>query len=205
MKLPATKSVAVAATFYNANGLAVKVQGDVSWESSDSNIAKVEADPTDSKMAKITAGPSAGEVEIFATADGDLGDGVREVEAVLGVTVVARGEAIGGEITPVHADHGLPGSGSGGHIDNSLPGQPGHPDNSLPGRGEHPSNGLPSGPPTRPDQGLPGGGHVSGQPVPGGGHPSGQPTPPQPGPDQGLPGQGGRPDQGLPPSAQPKR
>lgn len=54
------------------------------------------------------------------------------------------------------------------------------------------------GRPNRPDQGLPGGGHVSGQPVPGGGHPSGQPVPGGGRPDQGLPSGGARPDQGLP-------
>ena len=196
MKLPAGKSVAVAATFYNANGLAVKVQGDVSWESSDPTIAKVEANASDSKQATITAGPSAGEAEIFATADGDLGDGTREVEAVTQIVVVAKGEAIGGEITVVRAEHGLPGSGSGGHIDNSLPGQPGHPDNSLPGHGEHPSNGLPNQPggAHRPDNSLPGQGGRPDQGLPGD----------QPGVGNELPGQGGRPDQGLPEHGEPK-
>jgi hypothetical protein len=199
MKIPATKSVAVTATFYNENGYAVKPQGEISWESSDPNIAKVEANPTDTKQAVITAGPSAGEAEIFATADGDLGDGVREVEAVTQIVVVARGEAIGGEITVVRPEHGLPGSGSGNHIDNALPGQPGHIDNSLPGHGEHPSNGLPSRPGGvhRPDNSLPGQGHVSGQP-----------TPPQPGPDQGLPPGGhvgNKPGHDLPDHAQPKK
>ena len=182
MKLPANSSVDVTVTFVNASGLPVDVQGTVSWEASDPNIVTVTA-KDDTHLATIKAGPSAGEAEVFATGDADLGDGVREVEAVLQVTVIAKGEAIGGEISPVKPGHG-------------LPGQPGHPDNSLPEAPVRPDHTLPPGQrPTDP-------GYGQGHPAPP--HASGQPTPGQPGVDNDLPGQGGRPDQGLPPTPQPK-
>ena len=182
MKLPANSSVDVTVTFVNANGLPVDVQNGVTWESSDTAIATVTA-KDDPHLATITAGPSAGEAEVFATGDADLGEGVREVEAVLQVTVIAKGEAIGGEISPVKPGHGLP--GQPGHPDNSLPEAPTRPDHTLPpgqrpvdpGHGQgHPIGG-------RPDQGLPGD---------------------QPGIDQGLPGQGGRLDNELPEHPEPK-
>ena len=192
MKIASGQSANVSVAFVNAGGHPAKVQGDVSWESSDPAIATVSANPSDSKQATITAGPKAGECEIYATADADMGEGIKEVEAGTNVVVIARGEAVGGEITRHSVEHGLP----GGPVDPGF-GQPGQP--------AHPDQGLPGGPPD----------HASGQPVPGGrpdntlpggppDHASGQPTPPQPGPDQGLPGQG-HPDQGLPPTAAPKR
>jgi hypothetical protein len=183
MKLPANASTTVSVTFTNANGMPAKVDGQVSWESSDPNIASVTADAADSTKAVVKAGPSAGEADIFATADADLGEGVKEVEAATNVLVIARGQAVGGEIHAVHPEHGLPG---GGHV-SGQPIPPGQVDNTLPG-----------GPPGHVSGGpAPAPGHPSTQPLPGGGHVSGQPTPPQPG--------GPKPDQGLPPSAQPKK
>jgi hypothetical protein len=164
MKLPANASTTVSVTFTNANGMPAKVDGQVSWESSDPNIASVTADAADSTKAVVKAGPSAGEAEIFATADADLGAGVSEIEAATTVTVIARGQAVGGEIHAVHPQHGLPGQG---RPDQGLPPTPGHPDQGLPPVAGHPDQGLPPQP----------------------GHPSTQPTPPQPRPDQGLPGQ----------------
>jgi hypothetical protein len=191
MKLPANQSAVVQVGFTNANGLPAKVQGDVSWESSDPAIARVEAKPGNTEQATVTAGPSAGIATIYATADADMGEGVREAEATVDITVVARGEAVGGEITLVRPDQGLPpGRGQPGQPDNSLPGQ-GRPDNSLPGQPGHPDQGLPPAQ-GRPDQGLPG------QP----GHPDQGLPPAQGRPDQGLPGgRPERPDQGLPPSS----
>jgi hypothetical protein len=117
------------------------------------------------------------------------------------IKILHRGEG--------HPDNELPGMEGpvdpgygidlGAGIDNTLPEPPpgiwpppSHtrpivpigPDNTLP---VQPGTIWPSpGRPNRPDQGLPGGGHVSGQPVPGGR------------PDQSLPGQPARPDNTLP-------
>ena len=173
MRLPANQSVDVEATFTNANGRPVEVQGGVTWVSDNTSVAKVQADAEDDTMATVTAGPSAGKANITAKADADLGEGVRAVEAKLEVEVIAKGEAVGGEITPIgisgdpdRPDNALPG-GSGGRPDNALPGRerptdpgygqsaPGRPDNSLPGSQPGADNTLPGGQPNRPDQGLP--------------------------------------------------
>jgi hypothetical protein len=174
MKLLANHAVDVAVQFVNSSGNPAEVDGAVDWMSSNPAVATVEAHATDDKLATITAGPSAGEAVITAVADADLGEGTAEVEAVVSITVIARGVAIGGEITPVtvsgpggpSAGNELPGGG-GGTIDNSLPngqrpvdpgfGQEagGRPDNALPGDQPGIDNTLPGGAPDRPDQGLP--------------------------------------------------
>ena len=104
MRIAANRSVTVRVNYENASGLPVKVQGEVTWESTNDSVANVEAKVNDSLQATITAGPSAGTAKITATADADLGDGEREVESTLSVEVVARGEAVGGEITLVRSD-----------------------------------------------------------------------------------------------------
>jgi hypothetical protein len=103
----------------------------------------------------------------------------------------------GGGGLPPHPSHGLPGVPPGSTLPEPPPGiwpppdftrpiVPIGPDNTLP---VQPGTIWPSpGRPARPDQGLPGGGHISGQPIPG------QPARP----DQGLPGQPARPDNSLP-------
>jgi hypothetical protein len=198
MKLAAGQSADVVVQFTNANGHPAKVQGEVVWESSDTEIVKVAAKGTSKEaggggaQATLTAGPKAGTATITATADADLGEsGVTEVDATVDVEVIARGEAVGGEITRVGSggpggpvDPGY-GQGAGGRPDQGLPGS-GRPDNSLP-EGERPTDpgyGKPDVGQGRPDQGLPGN---------------------QPGIDQGLPGSPNRPDQGLPPGATPKK
>jgi hypothetical protein len=152
MKLLANHAVDVGVQFVNANGNPAEVDGAVDWMSSNPAVASVEPNPTDDKLATITAGPSAGEAVITAVADSDLGEGMTEVEATVSITVIARGVAIGGEITPVTGPGGpsagneLPGGG-GGTIDNSLPnGQ----------RPVDPGFGAGHPAPDRPDQGLPG-------------------------------------------------
>jgi hypothetical protein len=140
MKLLATQSANVSVTFLTAEGHHAKVQGDVSWVSSNA-AATVMADEADSHKATITAGPSAGTATITATADADLGEGVTNVSAMIPVEIIARGAAVGGEITVDHVDHGLPGQPA--HSDNTLPGQPEHPSNALPGKPGHVDNDLP--------------------------------------------------------------
>jgi hypothetical protein len=172
MKLLASHAVDVAVQFVNSSGNPADVDGSVDWLSSNPAVATVVANATDDKLATITAGPSAGEAVITAVADSDLGEGMTEVEATVSITVIAKGVAIGGEITPVvgpggpGVDNSLPG-GSGGSIDNSLPngqrpvdpgfGQEagGRPDAGLPGDQPGIDNSLPGGAPPRPGQGLP--------------------------------------------------
>jgi hypothetical protein len=107
MKLRANQSAAVSVTFKNAEGFPTDVQGEVMWSSSNSNVTVV-ADEHDSTKATITAGPTAATATVTATADADLGTGVDNVSATLPVEVIARDEAIGGEIDVVTKDQGLP-------------------------------------------------------------------------------------------------
>ena len=179
MRLPANTSATVEATFINANGLAVEVQGEVTWVSSNEAIVTVEVDDEDDTMATITAGPSAGSATVTASADADLGEGVRNVDAVLDIVVIARGEAVGGEITPVGID--MPG---GGTPDNTLPTNPARPDDGLPNHERPADPNFGQNAPGRPDAGGPGD---------------------QPGIDNDIrDGVNPRPGQGLPPGAKPK-
>jgi hypothetical protein len=143
MKLPANAQAHVTVAFVNANGNPAQVDGAVTWESSDTDVATVMAD-ADAMGAKILAGPSPGTAVITASGDADLGSGVTEVTAEVEVIVIARGEAIGGEIVPDVISGPAPGVPGAG-IDNSLPGveRPVDPDHGKPVTG-------------RPDQGLPG-------------------------------------------------
>jgi hypothetical protein len=157
MRLPANQSATVEVAFINANGVVVETQGPVQWFSTVPGVATVTPDPDDDHLATITAGPSAGNTNISAVADADLGEGVRNVEAVLELIVIARGEAVGGEITPVGID--MPGQGLPGQPntpDQGLPPGVGRPDNTLPGSQPGAGNELPGGLPNRPGQGLPG-------------------------------------------------
>lgn len=133
MKLIATQSANVSVKFRNANGFPVSVDdGIVTWSSDNTSIATVAVDADDNSRATITAQGSPGIAHILATADADLGEGVTEVHATIEVEVIARGQAVGGEIDVDTPDQGLP--PIPGH---DLPGQPGV-DNSLPDAGEEP-------------------------------------------------------------------
>lgn len=130
MKLRANQSADVTVTFKNAEGFPTDVQGEVMWSSSNSNVTVV-ADEDDSSKATITAGPTAATATVTATADADLGTGVDNVSATLPVEVIARDEAIGGEIDVVTKDQGLPTPApKPGH---ELPDAPNKPDNTTPG------------------------------------------------------------------------
>lgn len=98
--LPADKQVQVQVRYVDANGNPATVDGDVEWESSDDSIATVTVDPGDSSIAMVVPGADIGQVQIIATADADLGAGVRELITTMDVSIVG-GEAVAGTITPV--------------------------------------------------------------------------------------------------------
>jgi hypothetical protein len=99
-KLPNDKMIAVQVAYVDSKGNPALVDGDVSWDTSDANIATVESNAGDSTQAVVTPLGSVGQVQITATADADLGSGVRELITTMDVEIVA-GEAIAGTITPV--------------------------------------------------------------------------------------------------------
>jgi hypothetical protein len=99
-KLPNDKMIAVQVAYVDSRGNPAQVDGDVSWDISDANIATVESNAGDSTQAVVTPIGPVGQVQITATADADLGSGVRELITTMDVEIVA-GEAIAGTITPV--------------------------------------------------------------------------------------------------------
>jgi hypothetical protein len=105
--LPVDMQVKVAVSYVDSEGNPATVDGDVEWASSDAAIAAVVADPDNSFEAVVRPTTTLGQVQITATADADLGDGVRELITLMDVTVVA-GEAVAGTIAPVGAPTPIP-------------------------------------------------------------------------------------------------
>jgi hypothetical protein len=107
--LPDRHQVQVRIDYVDADNNPATVDGDVTWSSSDSNIATVTVDPSDSQLATVAAatGGTIGQVQITATADADLGEGTREIITTMDVEIVA-GEAVAGTITPVGSASPIP-------------------------------------------------------------------------------------------------
>lgn len=99
-KLPNDKMIAVQVAYVDSKGNPAQVDGEVSWGTSDPNLATVETDVGDSTQATVTPGGAVGQVQVTCTADADLGSGVREIITTMDVEIVA-GEAVAGTITPV--------------------------------------------------------------------------------------------------------
>jgi len=98
--LPSRMQAHVQVAYVDASGNPATVDGDVVWGSSDDNVASVTVDPTDSTKATVGAVGPIGQVQVTASADADLGQGVRTLVTPMDVTVVA-GEAVSGTISPV--------------------------------------------------------------------------------------------------------
>jgi hypothetical protein len=98
--LPVDHLVKMKVSYVDAAGNPATVDGPVSWASSDDNILKVETDPGDSAICFVTPVGEVGQAQVTATADADLGDGVRTLITTCDIDVVA-GEAVSGTIEPV--------------------------------------------------------------------------------------------------------
>ena len=98
--LPVDHLIVVQVGYVDAHGNAAKVDGAVAWSSSNDEIARVRVDVADSTMCTVTAAAGTGIAQITATADADLGEGVRELVTLLDIEVVA-GEAVAGTINVV--------------------------------------------------------------------------------------------------------
>jgi hypothetical protein len=90
--------VHVKVAYVDAAGNPAVVDGPVTWSSSDETLATVAVEGTDTALVK-TIGPT-GQCQVVATADADLGSGVREVITPMDLTIAA-GEAVSGVISPV--------------------------------------------------------------------------------------------------------
>jgi hypothetical protein len=97
----------VKVSYVDAAGNPAVVDGDVAWASSDDKLAAVFTSSTDSTEAIIrTIGP-VGQVQITATADADLGAGVRNLVTPMDLTIIA-GEAMSGSIEPTGPAEPIP-------------------------------------------------------------------------------------------------
>jgi hypothetical protein len=105
--LPSGNQVQVRVEYVDANGHPATVDGDVRWDTSAANVAAVTVDSGDSNVATIASATDLGTAQISATADADLGSGVRELVCTLDVTVVA-GEAVAGTISPTGESTPIP-------------------------------------------------------------------------------------------------
>jgi hypothetical protein len=91
------QQIGLAIAYVDADGNPAAIDGEVSWSSSDENVARV--DPTSGDEVTLIA-ENNGTCQIRAEADADLGSGVRSLITLLDVEVVS-GEAVAGVITPV--------------------------------------------------------------------------------------------------------
>jgi hypothetical protein len=98
--LPDDKQVKAQVSYVDSKGHAAKVDGDVTWGTSDDTIATLAIDPTDSSIVTISPGENLGQAQITATADADLGAGVTTLITTMDIEIVA-GQAIAGTISPV--------------------------------------------------------------------------------------------------------
>jgi hypothetical protein len=97
-KLATGMQVGVKVSYVDSKGHPAAIDGDVSWSSSDESIVTVTADAADSFAATVVGvGDNVGIAQVTASADADLGAGVRNILTTSDVEVVA-GEAIAGTI-----------------------------------------------------------------------------------------------------------
>jgi hypothetical protein len=105
--LPVDHAVNMQVAYTDAAGNPATIDGDVEWVSSDEALIGVEVDETDStKCRAVPVGPI-GQVQITATVDADLGDGVRNLITTCDIQIVG-GEAVAGSIQPVGEPEQLP-------------------------------------------------------------------------------------------------
>lgn len=98
--LPVDHQVNMEVTYVDANNNPAKVDGEVVWTSSDTTIVTINVDAQDSAICSVVPVGKAGQVQVTATADADLGSGVRSLVTICDIEVVA-GEAVAGSIQPL--------------------------------------------------------------------------------------------------------
>jgi hypothetical protein len=98
--LPVDKMVKMQVAYVDAEGNPAAIDGPVAWSSSDETIVTVAPDTSDSTVVTVTPVGPIGQIQVTATADADLGAGVRNLVTVCDIQLVA-GEAVAGTISPV--------------------------------------------------------------------------------------------------------
>ena len=100
--LPVDMLVKMQVAYVDAEGNPAAVDGPVAWASSDETIVTVTPETGDSTIVTVVPVGPTGQIQITATADADLGAGVRNLVTVCDIQIVA-GEAVAGTISPVGA------------------------------------------------------------------------------------------------------
>ena len=98
--LPVDDAVKMRVTYVDSENNPAKVEGPIAWASSDDTLAEFEVDSVDSSIVTVIPAGPIGQVQITATADADLGAGVRNLITICDISLVA-GEAVAGVIQPV--------------------------------------------------------------------------------------------------------
>jgi hypothetical protein len=105
--LPVDHAVNMQVSYTDAKGNPATIDGEVEWTSSDDALIEVEVDETDSTKCKAMPVGPLGQVQVTATVDADLGDGVRNLITTCDIQIVG-GEAVAGSIQPVGEPEQLP-------------------------------------------------------------------------------------------------
>jgi hypothetical protein len=124
--LPVDHTVKMQVSYVDAAGNPATIDGAVVWQTSDASIVGVNVDPSDSSICRAVPAGALGQAQITATADADLGSGVRALLTTCEIEVVG-GEAVAGSIQPVGDPEPV------GHPDQGLPPVSGKPGQGLPG------------------------------------------------------------------------
>ena len=105
--LPSRMQVHVQVAYVDASGNPAVVDGPVKWSSSNDASLTVAPETPDGLTATVGAVGPIGQAQVTATADADLGAGVRSLVTTMDVTIVA-GEAVTGTISPVGSVEPIP-------------------------------------------------------------------------------------------------
>jgi hypothetical protein len=100
--LPVDHTVQMQVAYTDAKGNPATIDGEVTWESSDASLAIVNVNTDDSTICRVVPVGSVGQVQVTASCDADLGDGVRELLTTCDIEMVG-GEAVAGNIQPLGA------------------------------------------------------------------------------------------------------
>jgi hypothetical protein len=100
--LPNDHKVQVKISYLDAKGNPAAVDGPVVWSSSNEQVLTVAVDLADSTLATVLPANLLSQAQVVATADADVGEGVKQIITTMDVTVVA-GMAVSGTIAPVGA------------------------------------------------------------------------------------------------------
>jgi hypothetical protein len=98
--LPVDHQVQMQVSYVDSSGNPASIDGLVQWTTSDAALASVTVDPDDSTIVTVVPVGPTGQVQVTATADADLGAGVKSLLTVSDITLAA-GEAVAGTIAPV--------------------------------------------------------------------------------------------------------